>query len=31
MWNPSYFVSTVSDNTEEQIKHYIQNQQINHR
>lgn len=31
MWNSSYFVSTVSDNTEEQIKHYIQNQQIDHR
>lgn len=31
MWNPSYFVATVSENTEEQIRYYIQNQQINHR
>lgn len=28
LWNPSYFVATVSDNTEEQIKKYIQNQKI---
>lgn len=26
LWNPSYFVATVSENTEEQIKKYIQNQ-----
>ncbi|MFG6384238.1 MAG: IS200/IS605 family transposase [Lachnospiraceae bacterium] len=26
LWNPSYFVSTVSKNTEEQIKKYLQNQ-----
>lgn len=26
LWNPSYFVSTVSENTEEQIRKYIQNQ-----
>lgn len=25
-WNPSYFVATVSENTEEQIRKYIQNQ-----
>lgn len=25
LWNPSYFVSTVSENTEEQIIKYIQN------
>lgn len=31
LWNPTYFVATVSDNTEDQIKHYIQNQQINHK
>lgn len=31
MWNPSYFIATVSEHTEEQIKHYIQNQQINHK
>lgn len=24
LWNPSYFVSTVSENTEEQIRKYIQ-------
>ena len=28
LWNPSYFVATVSENTEEQIKKYIQNQQV---
>jgi putative transposase len=27
LWNPSYFISTVSENTEEQIRLYIQNQQ----
>ena len=26
LWNPSYFVATVSENTEEQIRGYIQNQ-----
>lgn len=26
LWNPSYFVATVSENTVEQIKRYIQNQ-----
>lgn len=26
LWNPSYFVATVSENTEEQIKKYINNQ-----
>lgn len=26
LWNPSYFVATVSDNTEEQIRKYIKNQ-----
>ena len=26
LWNPSYFVSTVSENTEEQIREYIKNQ-----
>lgn len=26
LWNPSYFVATVSENTEDQIRHYIQNQ-----
>lgn len=28
LWNPSYFVATVSENTEEQIIEYIQNQKI---
>ena len=28
LWNPSYFVTTVSENTEEQVKAYIQNQKI---
>lgn len=28
LWNPSYFVATISDNTETQIKEYIANQQI---
>jgi len=27
LWNPGYFVATVSENTEEQIRNYIQNQQ----
>ena len=26
LWNPSYFVATVSENTEEQIQQYIQSQ-----
>ena len=26
LWNPSYFIATVSENTEEQIRNYIQNQ-----
>lgn len=26
LWNPSYFVSTVSENTEEQIRGYINSQ-----
>ncbi len=26
LWSPSYFVATVSENTEEQIRKYIQNQ-----
>ena len=25
LWNPSYFVATVSENTEEQIMKYIKN------
>ncbi len=28
LWNPSYFVATVSENTEEQIRNYIQNQKV---
>lgn len=28
LWNPSYFISTVSENTEEQIRAYIQSQKI---
>ena len=26
LWNPSYFVATVSENTEEQIREYIKSQ-----
>ena len=26
IWNPSYFITTVSENTEQQIKQYIKNQ-----
>lgn len=26
LWNPSYFIATVSDNTAEQVKKYIQSQ-----
>ena len=29
LWNPSYFVATVSENTEEQLRKYIQNQKVN--
>ena len=28
LWNPSYFIATVSDNTEEQIREYIKGQKI---
>jgi len=28
LWNPSYFVATVSENTEEQIREYIKGQKI---
>lgn len=28
LWNPSYFIATVSENTEEQIRGYIQNQKV---
>ncbi len=28
LWNPNYFVATVSENTEEQIVKYIQNQKV---
>ena len=28
LWNPSYFVATVSENTEEQTRKYIQNQKV---
>ena len=26
LWNPSYFIATVSENTEEQVKQYIKSQ-----
>ena len=26
LWNPSYFIATVNENTEEQVRRYIQNQ-----
>ncbi|MEC1719157.1 IS200/IS605 family transposase [Schinkia azotoformans] len=26
LWNPSYFIATVSENTEEQVRRYIQSQ-----
>ncbi len=26
LWNPSYFIATVSANTEQQVRHYIQSQ-----
>ncbi len=28
LWNPSYFVATVSENTETQVKKYIENQNV---
>ena len=28
LWNPSYFIATVSEHTEEQIQKYIQNQKV---
>lgn len=28
LWNPSYFVATVSEQTESQIRQYIQNQKV---
>lgn len=28
LWNPSYFIATVSENTEEQIRNYIKSQKI---
>lgn len=28
LWNPSYFVATVSENTEQQIREYINSQKI---
>ena len=28
LWNPSYYIATVSDNTEEQIRQYIQSQKV---
>jgi putative transposase len=28
LWNPSYFVATVSENTEAQVKRYIENQNV---
>ena len=28
LWNPSYFIATVSENTESLIKAYIQNQKL---
>ena len=28
LWNPSYYISTISENTEEQIKKYIQEQKL---
>ena len=26
LWNPSYFVATISEHTEQQVKEYIKNQ-----
>lgn len=31
LWNPSYFIATVSENTEEQIKDYIKSQKKGRR
>ena len=28
LWNPSYFIATVSENTESQIREYIQSQKV---
>jgi putative transposase len=28
LWNPSYFVATVSDRTLDQVKQYIDNQKV---
>lgn len=28
LWNPSYFISSVSENSEEQVRRYIQSQKI---
>ena len=28
LWSPSYFVATVSENTEKQIREYIRNQKV---
>lgn len=28
LWNPSYFIATVSEQTEQQIRHYIQTQKV---
>lgn len=28
LWNPSYFIATVSENTEEQIRRYIESQKL---
>ena len=28
LWNPSYFIATVSENTEEQIRNYIKSQKV---
>lgn len=31
LWNPSYFVATVSENTETQIRNYIKSQKVKRR
>lgn len=28
LWNPSYYIATVSENTEQQIRKYIQSQKV---
>lgn len=28
LWNPSYFIATVSENTESQVRKYIQDQKL---